>query len=177
VGQPSADDAGNRKTEAICIRQIAAMVEAEYLFIQIPEQVKRFDAHVGPFERTLQERPVVFQPVRVNLPIDVGLGVVDDAVDVAALSHAVVGTERIGVDAGAYFDVLRDDGFELVLFRFAMTSVRTRAPPSSLRCRSSRPMTATLPIIDLLCEMPSARRLLACVLRALPPMNVSSHST
>src|SRR5438876_354376 len=38
-------------------------------------------------------------------------------------------------------------------------------------------MTATLPIIDLLCEIPSFRRLLACMLRAFPPMNVSSTST
>jgi len=41
--------------------------------------------------------------------------VVDDPMDVTALARAVVGAERVGVEIGTGFDMLGDDGFELVL--------------------------------------------------------------
>src|SRR5438094_788003 len=93
VGQASADDADDRETEPIRVGHVPTMIEPEDLFVEIPEQVKRFNAHVGALQRTLQQAPVILQPVRVDLPIDVGFGVVDDAVNVAALSHPVVGAE------------------------------------------------------------------------------------
>ena len=62
------------------------VVEAKRLFVQVAEQMERFDAHVGALHGALQERPEVLQAVGVDLPVHVGFGVVDDVVDVAALS-------------------------------------------------------------------------------------------
>src|SRR5207302_2795406 len=53
VHQPLADDAGNGKAEAVRIAQSAPIVEPERLFVQIPEQVERFDAHVRALQRAL----------------------------------------------------------------------------------------------------------------------------
>jgi hypothetical protein len=47
-----------------------AIVIAEYLLVQIAEQVERFDIYVGPLESALGQASEVFQPVRVNLPIN-----------------------------------------------------------------------------------------------------------
>ena len=89
------------------------------------------------------------QAVGVDLPVDVRLGVVDDVVDVVALSQPVVGRQRIGVDgrdqrrrAVATFGLQRDR-----LRPFGRPQ-RARCCVPSLPWRSSRPMTATLPTID-----------------------------
>lgn len=78
VGETLADDlrAEQAKTVAIVhwIFLCGAIVEAETLFIQVPEQVKRFNAHIGSVQSTLQQRPEIFNSVCVNLAAHVSFG-------------------------------------------------------------------------------------------------------
>src|SRR5262245_32066515 len=91
------------------------MVKAERLFVEVAEQMERFDGNVGALDGALQETPKILQAVGMNLFVHVGFRVVNDAVDVSALSHPVIRAKRVSVETGAGFDVLRDDGFQLML--------------------------------------------------------------
>ena len=79
IHQAASDDAVHRIAEPLRVA-VLPVVEPERLFVQIPEQVERLDADVGALQPTLQERPEVFQPVRVDRAVDVGFGVVDEVV-------------------------------------------------------------------------------------------------
>ena len=88
IGQALADDARNGERETLRIRQLA-LIEPKRLFVQIPEQVERFNANVPLSARFSRTRS---SPARSCGPaIHVRLGVVDHVVDVAAMPHAVVG--------------------------------------------------------------------------------------
>src|SRR5258705_250028 len=76
--------------------------------------MERLNAHVGSFQGTLQETPEVFEPVGVDLSVHVCLGMVNDAVNVATLSHPVIGAERIGVESRTGFNVFSDDLLKLM---------------------------------------------------------------
>ena len=52
-----------------------AEVKPEYLFVQIPEQVEWFDAHVSAFQSALEQTPKVLQSVCVNLTVNVTFGI------------------------------------------------------------------------------------------------------
>ena len=93
VGETLADDALERERETHGVSSFA-VIEAERLFIEVAEQMERFHAHVGALERTLQETPEVLASVGVNLPVNVFLGMVDDAVDEVA-SKPFVGGQRM----------------------------------------------------------------------------------
>src|ERR1035438_9689844 len=67
--------------------------------------MERFHAHVGSRDAALQQAPEVLQPVSVNLPIDIFLGMVDDLMSVV-LSQPVVRLERIRIQRRPSFDVL-----------------------------------------------------------------------
>ena len=66
-------------------------------------------------------------------------------------------------------------GFQLVLPAVADDADADLATAATVALE--RPITTTLPIIERDCEMPSRFRFAACILRALPPMKVSSAST
>jgi hypothetical protein len=144
------------------------VVETERLLVQVAEQVKRFDAHVGAVEAPLQQRPEVLAAVRVDRAVRVGFGLVDHFVCVVG-SQSRVGRERIGVDARSGFDVFADDGLNVLPFQGVQDVRATRAVVSP-QCRWSKPITATLPARLRPGFTLSAFRLLACMLRALPPM-------
>src|SRR5208283_3157424 len=55
-------------------------------------------------DAALQEAPEVLQPVGVNLPINILLGVVNNPVGVF-LSQSIVRAQRIGVESCASFDI------------------------------------------------------------------------
>lgn len=55
----------------------SAIVKPEHLFINIAIQMERLNADVGAFQSALEQAPKIFQPVCVNLPVDVPLGMVD----------------------------------------------------------------------------------------------------
>jgi hypothetical protein len=104
VGQALADDALGRAEEAHAIGHLP-IVEPEGLLIQVAEEMERLYADVGSLDRALEERPEVLHAVGVDLPLDVLLGVVDDAVDVFG-AEVGVGLEGVSEHLGARLDVL-----------------------------------------------------------------------
>src|SRR6266478_3279628 len=92
-----------------------AEVVPEHLFIQIPEQVEGFYAHVGSFQSALEQAPEILKPVSVDLSANVAFRMVDNFVSEVFLeSH--VGHERIGVNRAACFHMSSDIGLQRVLF-------------------------------------------------------------
>lgn len=62
--------------------------------------MERFHGHIGALQRALQEAPEVLAAVRVNLPVYVRLGVVNDVVNVALVSQTEIRAQRIGRVSG-----------------------------------------------------------------------------
>src|SRR5204862_3453947 len=81
------------------------LVKSKCLLVQIPEQMKRFDAHISPFDAALEQAPEVLQPVRVDVPFGVALGVIDHLVDIF-ISQSLVGFECVCVNGRALLDIL-----------------------------------------------------------------------
>ena len=90
-----ANDLPYSQIESVTVSQIFAMVEAESLFVQITEQVERFDRNVGSVDTSLQETPEVFESVGVNVPFRVLLRVVDYFVGILQ-TKPTVGIESVG---------------------------------------------------------------------------------
>jgi len=86
------------------VRQFAEVVP-EHLFVQIPEQMELFHAHVGSLESALQETPEVFEAVGMNLPVNVFFRMVNHLVLESLFLESLIGHECIGVDRAACFDV------------------------------------------------------------------------
>jgi len=61
-----------RETRSV-VGQLAEVV-AEYPFVEVAEEIERFDSNIGAFQAMLEKRPEAFHAVRVNLPMDVLLG-------------------------------------------------------------------------------------------------------
>jgi len=87
----------------------------EYLFVQIPEQVKRLDAHISAFQSALEQTPEVFESVGVNLSVNVLFRVVNDLVFVSPRIQSIVGLQGIGVNFASLIDVLPNDGLHFRL--------------------------------------------------------------
>jgi hypothetical protein len=68
----------NGKVESLCIGHVPAIIESKCLLIDITEQVKRFDAHVGAVQSALQKAPEVLHAVGVDVLAYVLFSVVDD---------------------------------------------------------------------------------------------------
>src|ERR1051325_4301461 len=77
--------------------------------------MERCDRHVGATNSALQEAPEVLAAIGVNLPIDVALGVVNEAV-LEISGESAIRVERIGVDGGAFRDVATNGALETALF-------------------------------------------------------------
>jgi hypothetical protein len=58
-----ADDARNREVESIPVVHFAPVVITEHLFIERPEQVKRFDPDVGSLQRPLKQAQKFSRPL------------------------------------------------------------------------------------------------------------------
>ena len=56
---------------------IFALVEPKRLLIQVPEQMKRFNVHIGSMQCAFEERPEIFQAVRVDVTLRVANGMVN----------------------------------------------------------------------------------------------------
>src|ERR1035438_2497681 len=69
--------------------------------------MKRLDSNVGSLEAALQQRPEVLKAVRVDAPVNVPLGMVDELMH-EFLFEFVVGHKIVGIDSGAVFDVAED---------------------------------------------------------------------
>jgi hypothetical protein len=54
------------------------MVVTECLFIQVAEQVEGFHAHIRFIQAALQERPKIFDSIRVNLAVNIPFRMVNN---------------------------------------------------------------------------------------------------
>src|SRR5437763_1078307 len=80
IQQPLPCEAGNCFQEAAFV-VVFAFIKSKRLLIQIPEQMKRLDAHIRAFDAALQQRREIFQSVRVDMTLRVALGMVNDLVN------------------------------------------------------------------------------------------------
>jgi hypothetical protein len=95
------------------IQRLVAIVVAERLFVEIAEQMERFDAHIGSTDSAFQEGPEVFESVCVNLAVNVLFGVIYYAMSVV-LCEPIIGLQRIAVESRTSSNVVSD----LILNRF-----------------------------------------------------------
>ena len=93
VGEALTDDAGDRVNEPGNILGLT-VIEAEHLLIEVPKQMKWFDRNVGALNATLQQAPEVLQPVGMDGPLGVALGMVNDLMD-ELLIQLLVGVEIV----------------------------------------------------------------------------------
>jgi hypothetical protein len=100
-----AEHIGHCHLEAGLIVHVLAVVVAKRLLIEVTEEMERFDAHVSTVDTTLQQRPEVLKAVRVDAPVDVLHGVIDNLVGVLS-SQTIIGEERIGVESRASLNML-----------------------------------------------------------------------
>src|SRR5579864_7897175 len=67
VGDALTENVGSGEMEAVAIFYgvgfVAAIVEAERLFVNVSEQMKRFDGDIGAMKTTLQKRPKVLHAI------------------------------------------------------------------------------------------------------------------
>jgi hypothetical protein len=75
VGEPLPDDLRYGQVETLRIVQ-PTLVKPKCLFVDVAVKMKRFNGNVRAVNAALQERPEVLAAVRMNLPINVGFGMV-----------------------------------------------------------------------------------------------------
>src|SRR5665213_176481 len=119
VGQPLAHDLLYQLIESIRILpnfsvRILAVVVAKSLFIQITEQVVRFDAHVGTIQAALQETPEVLHTVRVDVAANVLFSMIDDLMN-ELLFKSPVRNQFVGEDVRAGCDIGLDVRLKSIL--------------------------------------------------------------
>jgi hypothetical protein len=73
---PLADDALHSSIESFRIGHFAIVISIR-LLVEVAEQVKWFDAYVRAVDAAFQQRPEIFQTIRVDFPVHVCHGVVD----------------------------------------------------------------------------------------------------
>jgi hypothetical protein len=100
--EPLADDLTHGKVKAFAVVQLA-IIEAVHLFIEVTEQVERLNRNVGSVQAALQETPEIFHSIGVDVPVNVGHGVVDHLV--LKFVESVVGLQRIAVERGTCLNV------------------------------------------------------------------------
>src|SRR6266496_2118829 len=89
---------------------IFSLVKPERLLIQISEQMKRLDVHIGPFDSALQQRPKVFKAISVNMTLGAGLRMVDHLMNVFVRKLVIRGMAignnfRTLLNIGSHFGV------------------------------------------------------------------------
>jgi hypothetical protein len=81
--------------EALAVAVLAHTVETKGLFVQIAEQVKRFDADVSAFNSALEQRPEILDPIHMYATLCVFLRMVNHVVNVVAV-YVLVANPCIG---------------------------------------------------------------------------------
>src|SRR5262249_30738028 len=84
---------------------VLAVVETERLFVEIPKQMKRFDAHIDSLDAPLQQIPEAFQIVSVNVPVRVLDRMVDGRMAVVSIETAI-GLQFVRENRNASFYML-----------------------------------------------------------------------
>src|ERR1035437_2424318 len=70
VGETATNNLAHRKHEAVTVGHVP-IIEAINFFVKVSEQVEGLDAHIGTFQRTLQETPEVLNPIGVDTAVHV----------------------------------------------------------------------------------------------------------
>src|ERR1017187_54890 len=86
---------------------VLAVVVAKRLLIDVPEQMERLYADIGPVQATLQETPEILHRVRMHVAIHVLHGMIDNGV-LVVFAQSVVGLQFIAEDCCASFYVFTD---------------------------------------------------------------------
>ncbi len=105
--------------ETKSIMSQSAKVVAEYLFVQIPEQVEGLHADIGAFQLALEQTPKVFESVGMHLPVNVFFSMVNNLVLEPLLLESLIGHEGIGVDRTPRFDVSANLSLQSMFFAIA----------------------------------------------------------
>jgi hypothetical protein len=122
IGQASASHSRkNFRNSASVPVSVLALVITECLFVKVAEQVERLDADIGAFQPALQQRPEVFDTVRMYVAANVFLGVVDELVNVVFFKTGI-GRQFVSEHFGTRFD-----GRANFLLQRAPLPVRKRA--------------------------------------------------
>ena len=131
--------------------------------------MERLNTHIGTADRTLQEAPEVLHAVSVDVAVNVALSVVDDLVGVLRIKP-IVREKFIGHDFGAAPNVLADDPGKLTLaprldmLDMNLSSVAFQKSENDLLSGRAAPVNLRFAFVG-------------CMLRAAPPIKVSSAST
>src|SRR5208282_4458415 len=104
VGQSPACHLGQHAGKTITVIALALVV-AERLFIQIAEQMEWLDADIRSLQSALQERPEIFNRIRMYVALNVGFRVIDDFVNVLAI-QTVIAKPSVSENVGAALYVL-----------------------------------------------------------------------
>src|SRR5712664_3594390 len=88
------------KTVAVANEMVflGAIVVAEHLLVEVSEQVERLDVDVCSLESALEKAPEVFQPVGVNLSVNVAFGMVNRLVNKVLVVQSLIRQKRVSVD-------------------------------------------------------------------------------
>jgi nitrilase len=111
IGETMTSNVAHCQCEAVSITHVLAVVVTESLLIEVAEEMKRFDAHIGSVDTALQQRPEVFKAVGVDAPVHIFNGVVHNLVRVGS-GESFVGQQGVGVESRTRFHMLLDFSLE-----------------------------------------------------------------
>ncbi len=103
------------------VRQVPIVV-AKHLFVQIPEEMKLFDANVGSLQSALEQAPEILQSVSVDATINVSFRMVDNFVLESLVTQTLIGHECVSVDCAPCFDVSRNVSLQSMLLSITYDS-------------------------------------------------------
>ncbi len=106
ISKAFASERSRRFYEPISISAFAG-IESKSLLVQIAEQMKRLYRNISAFDRPLEQRPKVFDPVGVDMSVDVLVSVIDDVMNVGAIKSDVRSV-CVRIDHRSTFDVVTD---------------------------------------------------------------------
>src|SRR5262245_2026162 len=108
VSEALIHDLSNDSAEAFTV--IAeSFIKAEGLLVKVSEHMKWLNAHVGTTNRTLQQRPKVFDTVGMDCALHVELRMTNKFVIEAFRAKSVIRAMFIGVDARSRLNNFTDD--------------------------------------------------------------------
>lgn len=140
------------------LESIAPMVVAEYLFIEVAEQMEWLDTDIGSTEAALEQTPEVLKPIGVNLSANVAFRMVNDLMGEVRF-QSFVGQQLVGIERRAGADVFPDDLVNL----WSPTSLHHFRPDVSATFQhadhdcllADAHLVLTLPKMDIPCVRPN----------------------
>src|SRR5260370_36424997 len=94
----------HRFDKTVSIAHVFAVVVAERLFIEIAEQVKRLNAHVGSRDAALEQTPEVLKTVCVNPTIHILFRMIYNLMREVS-PQTVIGKQGIGIQGALSGDM------------------------------------------------------------------------